>query len=442
MSLFGGENEASKSHLFLNSYAGLNFSYFEESEMNIVLEQVSNDTYLKTYGIESPMINNTGLLESSVKIEAIKESLALDLEFRVYEDLSVKKNNDKYEYILPNYNLFKVFDEIDQTYGIYSLNSNGSIKKYNTNISEKVIINDLNFKSHAKFFESGFQSNYNFLLKNTNTDANNSLKYEKNPNHDLATLVEFSSAYPLKKITDQHSNIIKPKISLRYSPNDSKKISSEERRIGTNNVFSLDRIGRSDTLEGGASLTYGTQYLKTNLKGSNLLDINIANILRTEKDQNLPRDSSLGKKMSDVFGSIEYSPNSIFTTGYDFALDNNFRDKNYEIVKGELKINNFITSFEYLNENNTKGKKSFLANKTSYKVNDSNTLSFEGRENKKTKLTEFYNLIYQYRNDCLIAAIEYNKDYYTDRDLKPSENIFFKLTIIPFGQTSSPNLIK
>ena len=55
-------------------------------------------------------------------------------------------------------------------------------------------------------------------------------------------------------------------------------------------------------------------------------------------------------------------------------------------------------------------------------------------------MTEFYNLIYQYRNDCLIAAIEYNRDYYNDRDLQPEENIFFKLTIVPFGQTSSPNL--
>ena len=48
--------------------------------------------------------------------------------------------------------------------------------------------------------------------------------------------------------------------------------------------------------------------------------------------------------------------------------------------------------------------------------------------------------MYQYKNDCLAAAIEYNKDYYSDRELKPTESIFFKLTIIPFGQTNSPNL--
>jgi len=85
-------------------------------------------------------------------------------------------------------------------------------------------------------------------------------------------------------------------------------------------------------------------------------------------------------------------------------------------------------------------KESFLSNETIYTLNDTTNLSFETRKNKKTKLTEFYNLIYQYRNDCLIAAIEYNKDYYSDKELKPSENIFIKLTIIPFGATSSPNL--
>ena len=42
----------------------------------------------------------------------------------------------------------------------------------------------------------------------------------------------------------------------------------------------------------------------------------------------------------------------------------------------------------------------------------------------------------------MIAAVEYNKDYYSDRTLKANENIFFKLTIIPFGETSSPNLRK
>ena len=51
---------------------------------------------------------------------------------------------------------------------------------------------------------------------------------------------------------------------------------------------------------------------------------------------------------------------------------------------------------------------------------------------------EFYNLIYEYKNDCLVAAVEYNKDYYSDRDVKPNEELFFSLTIVPFSTFSSP----
>jgi len=439
-SFFNGKNESNKSHFFLNTYKELNFSYFEDSQLDIKLEQVTNDSYLKVYDIKSPIINSSSSLESSIKIAASKENLSLDLDFQVFESLATEKKSDKYEYVLPNYNLLKEFRQIDQLSGIFSLNSTGSLKNYNTNVSEKIMINDFYFKSHPKFNGNGIESKYNFLVKNTNTNSENSLKYEKNSKHDFTTLVEYNSTYPLKKTTQDYSNIIKPKISLRYSPNNSKNLRNEERRIDTNNIFSLSRVTTSDTIEGGASLTYGTQFLKTDLKGNDLLDMSIANVIRLEENKNLSINSSLGEKMSDVFGSINFSPNDILTTGYDFAINNNFVDKNYEIFKGEIKINNFVTEFDYLNENNTVGKSSFLSHKTSYNIDSSNSLSFKTRENKTTKITEFYNLIYQYRNDCLIAAIEYNKDYYTDKDLKPSENIFLKLTIIPFGQTSSPDL--
>ena len=441
LSAFNGLKESNKGHLFLNSYKKLNLSYFDESQLDIILEQVTNDTYLKTYKIQSPIINDNSLLESSMKVTALKENLSLDLELKVFEDLT-KKKSDRYEYMLPSYTLIKEFEEVNNFDGIFSLNSSGHMKNYDTNISEKVLINDFYFKSHSKFKDNGIKSNYTFLVKNTNTDGDNSLRYEKNPNHDLATLVEYNSTYPLKRVTNEYTNILKPKLSLRYSPNKTRNIRDEERRIDTNNVFSLNRIAKNDTLEGGASLTYGTQFLKKNPKGRDLLNISIANIIRAEENKKLPGNSSLGEKMSDVFGSINFNPNKIITTGYDFAKNNNLVDTNYEIFKGGLEINNFVTKFEYLNENNTQGRNSFLSNKTSYNFDDSNKLSFETRENKKTNLTEFYNLIYQYRNDCLIAAIEYNKDYYADRDLKSSENIFFKLTIIPFGKTSSPDLMQ
>ena len=48
------------------------------------------------------------------------------------------------------------------------------------------------------------------------------------------------------------------------------------------------------------------------------------------------------------------------------------------------------------------------------------------RNNREIDLTEYYDLIYEYKNDCLAASIEYNKEYYNDRDISTEENIFFK----------------
>ena len=80
-----------------------------------------------------------------------------------------------------------------------------------------------------------------------------------------------------------------------------------------------------------------------------------------------------------------------------------------------------------------------MTNKTDLKINNSNSLSFSTRRNKTIDLTEYYNLAYQYKDDCLTASIEYNKEYYSDKDIRPDESIFLKVKIIPFNKDSNSN---
>ena len=47
-------------------------------------------------------------------------------------------------------------------------------------------------------------------------------------------------------------------------------------------------------------------------------------------------------------------------------------------------------------------------------------------------MTEYYDLIYEYKNDCLIAGVKYNKTYYQDRDLEATEDFMFTIKLIPF----------
>ena len=441
LSILNEKQLSSKSHFFSSSVKQLEFNNFDESELTYQIQQTSDDTYLKTYKIKSPIVNNLNTLTSSIGISVYRDDLNFSTDIKVYENLS-KKSSDRYEFIYPNYELSKKINTNFKTDGNFYLNSSGFIKNYNTNVYEKVVINDLIFNSNSKFTDSGLISNYNILLKNTNSDSDRSKNYENKLDNKLATLIEYNSSYPLKKEISGYTNMFKPIVSLRYSPNNSKDMRKDERKIDSSNVFSFNRLGSDDSVEGGGSLSYGAEFSKTNNFNREIFNAKIANIFRLNEDKKLPINSSLGKKTSDFIGNLSFSPNEFFKIGYSFSQDENLRDVNYQLLKNEFKVNNFISTFEYLNENNTLEKQSYLSNKTSYIINESKKMIFETRENKKTKLTEFYNLIYEYRNDCLIAAIEYNKDYYNDKDLKPTENIFIKLTIIPFGQTTSPNLTR
>jgi LPS-assembly protein len=86
------------------------------------------------------------------------------------------------------------------------------------------------------------------------------------------------------------------------------------------------------------------------------------------------------------------------------------------------------------------GNKSYLSNKTTFSFDESNSLSFKTNRNLDKDISEYYTLIYEYKNDCLTAAIEYDKQYYTDSDLKPEKNIFFSIKIIPFGKINTPSI--
>jgi len=443
LSLLSESNHSSKTHFFSNSQKELNLSYFDDTNLSIDVQYSSNDTYLKSYKLESSLIDNeTGTLTSALGFNASREDLSVEVDFIIYENLSDVADGDKYEYVYPSYNIRKdLYTEVLQS-GRFNLNSNGFIKNYNTNIFEKVMINDFLYSSYPKFTYKGLKNNYNILFKNINTESKNSENYKESLDTKVATLVEYNSSYPLQKKTNNYTNILKPIISARYSPNNSKNARNDDRRIDVNNVFSLNRLGSNDSVEGGGSLSFGTEFYNTDFSNREFLSLKIANVFKLEKDENLPRNSSLGNKTSDILGELNYSPNNFFKINYKFSQDQNLKDTNYQMLENEFKINNFVTTFKYLNENGNINEDSYLSNKTTYNFTETNSFIFGTRENKKTNATEFYNLMYRYRNDCLIAAIQYNKDYYTDRDLKANESIYLNLTIIPFGATKSPNLKK
>ena len=439
-SLFTKKEGISKSHFFYEYIKKFNIKNFDESNIDFKLQQTSNDTYLKTNKLTSLLIEDDETLENSFGINLYSNDLSIVSELTVYEDLD-KKDTDRFEYILPKLNLVKKFDNKTKLDGDFSLESKNLIRNFDTNVFEKTNINDLLFSSYPEVTTTGFYNNYEFIFKNSNTDTQNSNSYKEDENYYLSGLFQFNSSLPLTKKNENYTNILNPKISLRLAPNSTKDLRNKEKRIDVNNIYSLNRISENNVIEGGVSLILGNDYSIFDEKNSKeVFGFKIANNLRFKENDDLPMLNQIGEKTSNIFSEISYSPNNYLSTKYNTSIQNNLSDVNYENFITDLKINNFVTTFDYLNENNSTGQNSYLTNTTKYSLNNSNSLEFSTRENKTSDLTEYYNFMYQYKNDCLSASIEYNKDYYSDRDIRPEENIFFKLTIIPFGETSSPDL--
>ena len=100
-------------------------------------------------------------------------------------------------------------------------------------------------------------------------------------------------------------------------------------------------------------------------------------------------------------------------------------------MNSKFRVNNFVTTFEFIEENDEIGTTHFIANETSFVIDETKNLKFKTRKNKEINLTEYYDLIYEYKNDCLVAGLRFQKKYYEDRDLEPSENLFFSITLFP-----------
>ena len=248
-------------------------------------------------------------------------------------------------------------------------------------------------------------------------------------------------SFPLKKEGKFFDNFLTAKGSLMYSPNANKDLKTLDRKIDINNIFTQNRLSLEDTVEGGRSFTLGGEYtLKGKENGNDILKGGLAAVLRDKEEINLPTKSTLNNKGSDFIGSLVFEPNKYLKFDYNFSMDSDFESSNYNLFKTNLSVNKFVTSFEFLQEDDEVGNESYLSNETSYNFNDSYSIKYRTRRNKKTDFTEFYNLIYEYKNDCLTASIQYNKDFYSDNELKPNEEIFFSISIVPLATLNTPSV--
>ena len=431
------DNRNGMSHLFSKMNINLDYDNFINSKLDIFLEKVSMDTYLKIFQdvlitdkTLKEDLKDTNTLTSGFKLALDHEDYNFTTGMTAYESLQTSKNSDRFQYVFPYYNFSK--DLISNFDGTLSFSSNGNNRLSNTNNLKTIVSNNINYNSNNIYSDKGFVNKFGVYFKNLNSVGKNDSNYRSSIQSEILNIYEINTELPLLKEMGESINYLTPKISFRLNPSDMKDHSNSGNLITADNAFSINRLGLTDSFESGKSLTLGFDYRKEKKDDSEkYLEIKLANILRDTPEYKIPRSSSAQGKMSNIFGSIENQFSKNLTFDYDFQIDNDLSTFEYNSFATEISVNNFITEFRFSEANGKVGNSNYLQNKTTYNFDENNSLVFQTRRNRKISLTEYYDFVYEYQNDCLTAAIKYRKTYYKDRDLIPKEDLFFTVTLFP-----------
>ena len=430
-----------KSHIFANFLKNFDSSDNINNNLEVNLQHVSNKKYLKLYKIESKLVDyETEVLENYLDFSRINEdkNTFLSINASTYRTLA-DTYNDKYEYILPEVNYEKQL--FNSKYGYGDFDSNLKVHNFDTNKYKKFLTNNFDWTIDRPFSEKFYTGKLLTKLKNINYEAKNVKGFKSNTTNELFGAVGYLASLDLYKSRNRESDhLLKPKMMFKYAPNYMRKEDGEFNLV-RKNLFSLDRLESDHNFEAGTNLTVGLDYEIDN--EINKTTFSIGQIINEKKNnKNMPDTSSLDKRFSEVVGNFRYENNKKFLFNYDYSINQNYKKISYNDLSMEYDNNDMNFKFNYLEEEKKSEKNEYFKSVFEYKKSDNGIFTFSNKRNLITDSSEFYNLSYEYINDCLRAGIFYRREFYNDSELEPENSLMFKVTLSTFGSVNSPSFGK
>ena len=432
------KTKGSRNHIFAELDINLNEEESFNSELSLKIQRTSNDTYFRIHDVNTALVDaeNTNL-ENKISYNYKTDDMSLNISGSVYEDLR-KKNNSKYEYILPNILFGKSF--FTEKFGIIDFKSNALHKNYKVNKHVTSLTNDIIWNSSSNITSKGFVNGFEAAIQNTNYSAKNTSDYKtKGTINELTSVFSFKSSLPMKKEGAGYLNTFTPNFMVRYAPGHMRDMRGDDVNLNYTNLFSTNK---TSSIENGLSAVLGFDYKTSgkNKKGDDIdkWSVSMGQVFNAEKNKDMPAKSSLDQKMSDVVGEIKYNFSEIGSIDYKFSLDHNLNDLNYNEVSTTLNFGKVGFNLDYLEERNHVGREHYVNTGLDIAFNKNNKLSFETKKNFKTSSTELYDISYQYMIDCLTAGLVFRREFYEDSDVAQKDSLMFTITFVPFTGVEAP----
>ena len=423
-----------RSHFFSKFMKEFENNNNSKSSISLSLQDTSNDKYLKNYKILSKLVDyEKDVLENTFNFTHESEDLFLGFDVAAYENLK-ETYEDKYEYILPELTIDKNLFS-NNNFGNLDLQTNLKAHNYDTNKNTNFLVNDFNWSFKDFNFKSGLSGKILANIKNINYETKNVDIYKEDTSHELYGAFGYLSQFNLQKIQSDSKHKLKPKILFRYSPNKNMRKEIDGSTLTPIDAFNINRLNSMNNFETGLSAAVGLDYEVS--KSTQKFDFSIAQVINEKENKKMPSESSLDEKLSDLVFSSNFTVNDKFVIEYNGAIDQNYNDMNYNDIGTQINLNPVKLNFSYLEENKHIGDQKYFKSKFSYEK-DNGQFSYESKRNLITNSSEFYNLSYEYINDCLRAGLVYRREFYRDSEIEPEDSLMFKITLTPFGDIDTP----
>ena len=437
------KTDGSRHHMYGNLNLIFSDKILDQTILNAKVQQVNNPTYLRVNKINS---TNDGFKKNLIKEDDTKLTNEINLNsfgktenFNIkaatYRDISVTKNSDQYSYLLPelSYSKYNLFDDNN-----LSLNSIFKSQNTNTNQNKSTFINNLDY-STQDFYNNSLGIGYKFLTKLNNI---NYYSDYKTPNQDLNSqinpVVGFDTSLPFAKINKDTEQYIIPRILTRYAPGKMTNATTNDTTLNTDNIFSMNRMNSDELIEKDLSFNLGADWIwqekKINNKEPEKATISVGQVLKLNKDLDMPTKSSLQKSNSDIVSKINYLSPKNFDVTLKSTFDNQLNHVYYNDFTFKKNFTSSEINFNFYEKNSHIGNERYAkANLASY-ITDSTKLKIETDRNLKTDLTNSHKLGIENENECIRYGFYLQKNYSSDKDLKPATSVYFGVTLLPFGE--------
>ena len=445
------QTDGSRHHLYGN--LNLNFvdKILDQSEFNTKIQRTNNPTYLRVNKINSTVDGfkrnlvkeDETKLTNEIYLNSFGKNESLNFKTAAYQNISTTKASDQYEYLLPEI-VYTKYNLLNNN----NLNFSSNFKSLNTNTNQNktTFINNLDY-STPESYNTNLGIGYKFLTKINNINYYSDYRTpNENLNSQINPVVGLDTSLPFAKISKESEQYLIPRILTRYSPGKMTNAKSNDTSLNTDNLFSINRMNSDELIEKDLSFNIGLDWMwKEKIVNKNKpaeAAFSIGQVVKFNEDPDMPTKSSLQNKSSDLVTKANYLSPGNFDVTIKNTLDNGFNHVYYNDLNLKTFLKQGEINFNFYEKNNHIGNERYAkANLTSY-LTDNTKLTISTDRNLKTDLTNSHKLGIENENECIRYGFYFQKNYSSDKDLKPATSVFFGVTLLPFGDNyTTSNII-